>query len=97
MRWLEIITVRSAGGIQLFADFNFVRLVKETPQDEGARRPEFFMVYSHGINKTDVSFHLHYRTKAIDIRQSLLGWRLIETLKPYGLVSHGIWIEQKTI
>ena len=97
MRWLEIVTVRSAGGTQLFADSNFIPLIKEIKPGGGTRWPNTVIFYHHTINKTDLSVHFYYKTGPIEIQQSPLAWRLMEMLKPYGVVSHGIWIEQKRV
>jgi len=90
MRWLEVIKLRSVGKNS--------KLLKELlpPIDKFSQSGLAEMKTNHNaVLETDVSVHLHWESDRPDQNGSLLGLRLVQALKEFGLMDHSIWIEEE--
>jgi hypothetical protein len=90
MRWLEVIKLRSVG--------KHSELVKELllSIDKFSQSGLVEMkTYHHAALETDLSMHLHWESDRPDQNGSLLGLRLVQALKEFGLVDHSVWIEEE--
>jgi hypothetical protein len=91
MKWIEIITLRTAGKDRR-------RLVGEVVQKlPHELRPiglTGMKIYDHAVLDTDLSIHLLWDSIAADKNGSGLALRIVDALLDFGLVHHGIWMEQ---
>jgi hypothetical protein len=96
MRWVEIITLRSAGKINgQFVD-ELLRGVCEsgspTLTDIQNDLIEIKM-YHHSVVETDLSIHIYWKSEPGNQDKSPLGLRLFSALKDLGLLNHSVWVE----
>ena len=91
MKWLEIIELRAAQMDHRALNQQVLLLM------EAGRIHQPVHVYIHVQFETDWCIHLHHQTEQADPRGSEFGMRLKELLKDYGIVNHGLWIEQAFI
>ncbi len=91
MNWIEIIRVHPVGRgavIKILELCNQVRLPKT------AGRSVKMNVYGNsGFNK-DLSIHIHWTCDSGREEKSPFGLELSHALRPFGQVSHSVWIEQ---
>ena len=92
MKWVEIITVRSADS-RPNASYKIIEEIVTEELDETMK--ENMKVYRRFGIDSDISGHLKHDSDQSDIRKSTLGLQLAEALKISGLVSHSIWLEEK--
>jgi hypothetical protein len=89
MKWIEIIKLRTAGGVpESLKDFLSGLLKNGSPGPREAK------LYRHAAWETDWSLHLYWESEELEKDGSKLGLRLSQTLAEFGLVDHSIWIEQ---
>ena len=89
MKWLEIFELRAAHLDHKALNRRVARLLSET------QFPEPVMVYVNALVDTDWAIHLHHESVHADPGGSEFALRLKDMLKEYGIVNHGMWIEQK--
>lgn len=92
MRWLEIITIRSAGNIPKPV---IAELLRQMDQIDDIKRPAAIKMYHHAGMDTDVSIHIHWNSISGSQGKSPLGLMLSHALKEFGLLNHSIWIEEE--
>jgi hypothetical protein len=88
MKWLEIIELRAVQIDPVILNHRVALLLNETHFHAPVQ------VYLNVRVETDWSIHLHHQCELADPRGSAFGTRLKEILKDYGIVNHGVWIEQ---
>jgi hypothetical protein len=91
MRWLEVIKLRAAGNGEELLDELF-RQMNNAGQDRGLVE---IKTYRHAALETDLSLHLHWESERPEQTGSILGLRLAQALKEFGLIDHSIWIEEE--
>jgi len=91
MKWLEIITLRTAG--QSFENLvdKLMGPLTETARENG---PLAIQIYCHASLDTDLSIHIHWDTRKISRQKTLLGSCLASRLEDFGMIHHTIWIAQ---
>jgi hypothetical protein len=94
MKWVEIISLRSATNI----DTPFVNeLLKGISESDSATdAPEHLVeirIYHHCIVETDLSIHIYWESEPGSQDKSPLGLRYSSILKPLGLLNHSVWVE----
>ncbi len=94
MRWIEIITLRSAG------DAEKEMIAELLKQVEGAGEqghPREVRIYRHASVETDLSIHISWEADGAAEPHSTLGDLLVSATRDFGMVSHSIWIEKEDI
>ena len=89
MKWIEIIELRSVSHRYVLQELDVENFLTDASL---AVKPCAINVYRHGTIETDVSIHLLYDSKQVDIYGSVLGEQLTSFLKEFGLVNHTVWV-----
>ncbi len=90
MKWLEIISLRSAGnGIGGDDEIELGETLFGSRKEEGLKK---IRLYRHASLGRDISLHLFHEGSRDEVRKSELGLRLAASLKESGLVSHSLWV-----
>ena len=90
MKWLEIIKLRSAGNDEKVLEEFLLPMAKVSQSGLVEIK-----TYSHASLETDLSVHLHWESERPAQNGSVLGLRLAQALKEFGLVDHSLWIEEE--
>jgi len=92
MRWMEIITLRTADtkGKQAAQD-----LLAQVDRPGADTRQQGFKLYHNAEVETDLSIHIEWNSETNGQGKSPLGVELAHALKGFGLVNHSVWIEEK--
>lgn len=97
MRWLETIKVHTASGKESRVDNELMALthdVRKSPDCPGLLEAS---LYDHASVCGYFAIHLFWNTECPQIRGSVVGLSLTESLKAFGLVDHSVWIETTKI
>jgi hypothetical protein len=94
MRWIEIITLRSAGDDEKQM---IVELLKQVEQAGEPGQPREVRIYRHAAVETDLSIHISWESDSVAQPHSTLGDLLVSATRDFGMVSHSIWIEKEGI
>lgn len=89
MKQLDIIHLRLAGSHRE----NLIDTIRKSvcvESDQGTVR-----FYGNAKVSTDLSIHIHLKTRTQEHAHSELGTRLAAALQEFGLVEHTVWIEDK--
>ncbi len=92
MKWIEIITLRSAGTTRKLIEKDLQKLLTQL---EKAPEKYSIKVYCRVMINNDYSIHLVHKGRKMENSGSPLGIRLVSALKAYGMVKHTIWIEKQ--
>ena len=92
MKWIEIITLRSAGVPRESIEEKIPRFVTEGDRSNNLME---IQVYRHANLDTDMSVHLLFESPGPEAGPSALGQHLASALKEFGLVNHSMWIAQE--
>ena len=86
---MESIKVQAAAGLEQNAATEFIGLVKdiESPGLDGVK------VYIQGAIQGNIFVQLHWDTEEPQHQGSLLGLKLVQAMKEFGLVDHSVWVE----
>ncbi len=90
MNWVEIIKLRSAG----MEDGLLEQLLRSLRSDRSRELVEI-KTYRHAVFPNDFSMHLRWESERPTENGSVLGLRLAQALKEFGLIDHSIWIEEE--
>ena len=90
MNWLEIIELRSVGTNRELLQSQLQQLIDDVEMEAPKR---FIKAYNHITIDADFSIHLLHESDKAENEGSPLGLRLVDALKEFGLVNHGVWIE----
>jgi hypothetical protein len=91
MHWIEIIHLQVAGGDRIRQVWEIVEGLPLEARAEGLRGIE---IYRHGVFETDMGIHLCWDSAKAAVDGSPLALRIVDALSDFGLVHHGVWIEQ---
>ena len=94
MKWFEIIELRSIKSEHVFDNLNIRSLITDVIHVSGS---ENVRICRNAVLDTALSIHLIHTSENVDPDGSSLGIRLSTALKEFGLVNHGIWIENNKI
>jgi hypothetical protein len=92
MSWLEIISIRTAGTIEIGKVLDICR---QCCQCAGAGELLKIIVYRSAQYETDVSIHLHWQSDPGPECRSILGREVRAALGDLGLICHSVWVEQE--
>jgi hypothetical protein len=92
MKWIEIISIRSA---EANNELLINELLKPFNQGDKINGLTCKKIYRNSLIYTDVSIHIHWKTKIVELQGSFIGNHLSKVLEEYGLVNHSIWLEEK--
>lgn len=87
MKWLEIIKLRSSGGSSGLLEEFLLSL-----SGSNQRGVVEMKTFRHAALETDLSVHLHWNSEMPAPDGSVLGLRLAQALKEFGLVDHSVWL-----
>ena len=90
MKWLEVIHLRVTDQDyeRLMPTFN--QLLDEIREKENCRMVKLFR---RALLETDVCLHLYHDAHHPEDGGSPVGLRLVNALKPLGMVNHTVWME----
>lgn len=91
MRWIEIITLRSATANLQALDTEFLLSIIDNNQTELLKS---FRIYRRHKMETDLTVHLFWDSEKVEKKGNTLVQHLIQFMKQYGLVNHSVWVEQ---
>ena len=90
MKWVEIINLRSPGGI----DTQVVNELVRQAESDAPEQLERIRIYHHSVLETDLSIHLHWKSKPEgQHHKSSLGLKFSYALRNLGLLNHSVWVE----
>jgi hypothetical protein len=90
MKWVEIITLRSPGRV----DTQVVNELVRQAESDAPEQLQRIRVYHHSILETDLSIHLHWKSKpGGQHHKSPLGLKFSYALRNLGLLNHSVWVE----
>jgi hypothetical protein len=95
MMWLEVIHLRVTDQDYKRLLPTFTQLLDEIREKESCREVKLFR---RALLETDVCLHLYHDSHDAEDRGSPVGLRLVDALKPMGMVNHTVWkeIEQRS-
>lgn len=91
MKWLEILSLRSAGNRLELLDHELLKLIKEIEGEKGLLEMK---LYRNGAVDTDLSLHLHWESPGVERGGSSLGLQLVHLMEEFGLINHSVWVEE---
>ena len=94
MKWIEIISLRSATNIDTPFVNELLNGISES--DSATDRPGHLVeirVYHHSIVETDLSIQIYWESEPGSQDKSPLGLRLSSALRDLGLLNHSVWVE----
>jgi hypothetical protein len=94
MKWLESIKLQTASGLESRTEEELGALVKDV-----LNNPDSFgfleaVLYKHASIPGCFAMQLTWDTETPKIQGSLLGLRLTQTVKSFGVVDHSVWISK---
>ena len=94
MGWLEIISVRTSGKMEIKRMLGFCKRILAIRKGE---KPVRIRVYCSANYETDFSVHIHWLFSPERQDKSLFGLALARAMSDFGLVNHTLWKAQKGI
>jgi hypothetical protein len=94
MKWVEIITLRSAANVDTLWVDELLKGISES--DWAMDTPERLVemrVYHHSIVETDLCIHIYWESEPGSQDKSPLGLRVSSALRDLGLLNHSVWVE----
>jgi hypothetical protein len=95
MKWLEMIKVQTASGQERGAEEELAAFVREILNDPGSSGLLETVLYQHASVPGCFAVQLTWDREAPGLQGSVLGLRLTQTVKSFGLVNHSVWIEKE--
>jgi hypothetical protein len=98
MKWVEIITLRSAANIDTLPVDELLKGISES--DSATDTSEHLVeirVYQHSVVETDLSIHIYWESESGRQDKSPLGLRFSSALKDLGLLNHSVWVESAAL
>ena len=92
MKWLEIISLRGSGNVRELLNSDMTNLLGKIGPLNGLIEVR---LYFHALISNDFAIHFLWETEAFDPRGSLIGQRLVEILRDFGLTNHNLWKEEE--
>ena len=93
MKWLEMIKVQTATGLETKAEDKFAALLKDVLNSPDSSGLTETALYNHASIPGCFAMQLAWDTETPKIHGSLLGLRLTQTMKSLGMVDHSVWIK----
>ena len=90
MKWIEIITLRSADNIHKSLILELLHQIEQHDTADGLTAISLYHQVEVGNN---LSIHIHWKSEKESRCKSPLGLRLSSVLKPLGLLNHSVWVE----
>ena len=92
MKWLETIKVETASGLENKTEEELAALIKTVPNNPDALGLLETVLYNHASVPGCFAMQLTWDTETPKIQGSLLGLRLTQTVKSFGMVDHSVWV-----
>lgn len=93
VKWLEMIRVQTSSGQAITTENEFIALVSDIQKNPDYPGLVEFTIYCHASVPSYFSIHLSWNSTYPQIRGSVAGLTLAQTLKTFGLVDHSVWME----
>lgn len=92
MKWIEIITLRSADNIHKSLILELLHQIEQLDTADGLTAINIYRQSEVGNN---LSIHIHWKSELGSQHKSTLGLTLADTLGPWGLLNHSLWVEDE--
>ena len=92
MKWIEIITLRSADNIHKSLTLELLHQIEKLDTADGLTAINICHQVEVGNN---LSIHIHWKSEPGSQHKSTLGLTLAHTLGPWGLLNHSVWVEDE--
>ena len=92
MKWLEVIKVQTASGLESRTEEELAALAKDVLNNQSSSGLLETVLYSHASIPGCFAMQLIWDTDTPNIQGSLLGLRLTQNMKSFGMVDHSVWI-----
>lgn len=94
MTWIEIINARMTG---VSEPLELTRLLGDIQAHVDARAGRMVRLafFKNGLVENDWSIHLFWKTRAKPSGKTELGNKLAEIIRPFAMVDHAVWIEER--
>lgn len=93
MKWLEMIKVQASSGQTITTKNELIALVSDIQKNLDYPGLLEFTTYCHALVPGAFSIHLSWNSPYPQIRGSVAGLTLAQTMKVFGLVDHSVWME----
>lgn len=97
MKWLETIKVQVAAGQESALEHELTALALDVRKSSDSPGLLEAALYSHASVPGHFAIRLFWDTECPQIRGSMVGLSLAESMKAFGLVDHSVWIEMTKI
>ena len=94
MKWLEMIKVQTAAGHESRAEGELRAMIKDIRKTYNTTDMQEVVLYDHASIPGCFTVQLTWDTNTPEFQGSLLGLRLTQSVKTFGLVDHSVWIEK---
>lgn len=94
MKWLESIKLQTASGLESRTEEELAALVKDVRNNPDSLGLLAAVFYNHASIPGCFAMQLTWDTETPKIQGSLLGLRLTQTVKFFGMVDHSVWISK---
>jgi hypothetical protein len=92
MKWIEIITLRSADNIHKALILELLHQIEQLDTSNGLTAINIYRQFEVGNN---LSIHIHWKSELGSQHKSTLGLTLAHTLRLWGLLNHSVWVEDE--
>jgi hypothetical protein len=90
--WLEIISVRTAGGVEIESALELcLQIASERSQGLCAE----LTFYRSALHATDLSMHIHWPADTEGPLKSNFGVQVARMLSDFGIINHTLWLPQR--
>jgi hypothetical protein len=93
VKWLEMIKVQASSGQAITTESEIMSLISDIQKNPDYPGLMEFTIYCHVSVPGFFSVHLSWDSQYPQIRGSVAGLNLAQTLKTFGLVDHSVWME----
>jgi hypothetical protein len=94
MKWVEIITLRSASKINgQFIEELLKGVVESDSSTDTSNRLAEIKIYHQSVVETDLSIHIFWESEPGSQNKSPIGVKIYFALRPLGLLNHSVWVE----
>ena len=95
MKWLEMIKAQTAAGQESRAEGELRALIEDIRKSFNTPDLLEIVLYYHASIPGCFTMQLIWDTRTPEFQGSLLGLRLTQSVKTFGLVDHSVWIENR--
>ena len=90
MKWVETIKLRVSESDRKSVNQELSELILKLPLEGGLSE---IKLYQHALLKNDFSINLYGQSERLMPQGSPTGLCLLHLVKPFGLITHSVWVE----